>query len=145
MKKARTIMVIATLFIFAACKKDKSDSPRMDFISTGTWKLFGLSAQPGYDVDGDGYIDNDIYQFYDVCEKDNVYTFKKNGEYVIDEGASKCDPADPQVYNSHWEFRNGESKIMIDGDLGVIDELTSTTLVIKGEAMGQTFTFTYGR
>jgi hypothetical protein len=145
MKKVGNTIVVGMLFILIACKKDKSDSQRVDLISTGTWKLFGLTAQPGYDVDGDGYIDNNLYLFYDACEKDNIHTFRKNGEYQIDEGASKCDPADPQVYSSHWEFRNGESEIMIDGDLGVIEELTSTSLRIRGQIPGQAITFTFGR
>jgi len=145
MKKIHSLLVIGTLFLFVACKKDKSESARMDLITTGTWKLIGLTSQPGHDVDGDGNIDTDLYAFYDVCEKDNLYVFKRNGEYEINEGASKCDASDPQIYTSHWQFSNGETEIIIDGDKGTIDELTSSTLRIRGGYQGETYTFTFGR
>ena len=145
MKKVSTIIIVGMLCLFAACKKDKSESARMNLITTGTWKLNGLTAQPGLDLDGDGVIDNNIFMLYDVCEKDNIYSFKKNGEYEINEGTSKCDPSDPQVNTSDWKFVNNETEIIIDGDRGKIEELTSNILVIRGEAQGQTFTFTYGR
>ncbi len=145
MKKVNGLLVIATLFLFTACQKDKSESARMDLITTGTWKLIALTSQPGNDIDGDGIIDTDVFAFYDVCEKDNFYVFKRNGEYEVNEGASKCDASDPQVYTSHWQFSKNETEIILDGDTGKIEELTSSTLRISGEAQGQTYTFTFGR
>ena len=145
MKKISNLIIVSMLCLFAACKKDKSASARMNLITTGSWKLFGLTTQPGSDMNGDGIIDNDLFLFYEDCEKDNIYTFKRNGEYEVNEGASKCDPSDSQVGTSHWQFANSETEIIIAGDKGKIEELTSNTLVIKGELQGETLTFTFGR
>jgi len=145
MKKVINLITVGMLCFIVACKKEKSESARMNLITTGTWKLMGLTMQPGIDQDGDGVVDNDVFPFYDECEKDNFYTFKRNGEYEGNEGASKCDPSDPQVATTQWKFTNNEREIIIDGDRGKIEELTSNILVISGEAQGQTVTFTYGR
>jgi len=145
MKKVSIIVVVGLLCLSVACKKDKSESGRMNLITTGSWKLFGLTVQPGHDLDGDGIVDNDLFLMYDECEKDNIYTFKKNGEFEVSEGVSKCDPSDPQVSTSHWKFTNSETEIIIAGDKGKIEELTNSILVITGEVEGETLTFTFGR
>ena len=145
MKKVHHLLVIAMLLVVGACKKDKNESARMDLITTGTWKLVALTQSPGHDIDGDGTIDTDVFVFYDDCEKDNFYVFKRNGDYVGNEGATKCDPSDPQAATTHWQFSDNETKIIIDGDIGTIEELSSSLLVISGTAQGETYTFTYGR
>ena len=146
MKKVHLVLAIATLSLVAACKKDKSDdSARMNLITTGKWKLVALTSQPGHDVDGDGIADTDMFAFMDLCEKDNLIVFKKSGEYEVDEGPTKCDPSDPQVATSHWQFTNNDTGIIIDGDLGKIEELTNSLLVISGQLQGEKYTFTYGR
>ena len=145
MKQAYSIIAIVVVLIIAiGCKKDK-DSSRMGIITSGTWKLIALSTEPGYDVDGDGHIDTDLFAFYDLCEKDDYFTFKSNGTYEINEGPTKCDPSDPQVYTSDWQFANNETEIIIDGDRGVIEELTNSTLRIRAEQPGEKFIFTFGR
>ena len=146
MKKVHLLLAIAMLSLVVACKKDKSDdSVRMNLITTGEWKLVALTSQPGHDVDGDGIADTDMFAFMDLCETDNLIVFKKSGEYQVDEGPTKCDPSDRQVSTSHWQFTNNDTGIIIDGDVGKIEELTTSLLVISGQLQGETYTFTYRR
>jgi hypothetical protein len=145
MKKAYSIIVFAVLILIATgCKKDK-DGGRMGIITSGTWKIIALATEPGYDADGDGDIDSDLFALYDACEKDDYFVFRNNGSFEVNEGPTKCDPSNPQVYSSEWQFANNESEIIIDGDRGIIEELTNSTLRIRTESAGEKFTITFGR
>jgi hypothetical protein len=40
--------------------------------------------------------------------------------YITDEGATKCDPMDPQTSTANWSFNANQTKVTIDGDEGDI-------------------------
>ena len=74
----------------------------------------------------------------EACQRDNIWNFKSDGTYTVTEGASKCDPSDPDTVTSGtWQLTDSDTKIVID-DINeapqtlTIDELTSSTLKISG-------------
>ncbi|MBA2499864.1 MAG: lipocalin family protein [Chitinophagaceae bacterium] len=126
----KIIFFFATMmFVFViGCKKDKDViASNKDFLTTGSWKLSAVVS----DDDGDGtYETNDFINFLD-CFTDNYYIFKPNGELEVNEGAIKCDPADPQTDIANWQLTNNETTLVIEGDSYAIEELNTITLKLK--------------
>jgi hypothetical protein len=121
-------LVFVLLTVFSACKKDKKETPKSktDLLTTGQWKMTAFTVSPPMDLDGDGIVDSDVYATMGACEKDDYYIFKKDGTLEQNEGASKCDPLDPQTETVDWSFVNDEKEIIFIGTRATILELTAT-------------------
>jgi hypothetical protein len=137
MKKIQIVFAAGIMMFCLACKKESKTS-NTDLITSGNWKLSAITVNPGYDYNGDGTIDTDIYALYEPCEKDDYYTFKKNGTMEINEGSSKCDPSSPQVSTVDWQFANNEKSIIIDGEQATIVEISANRLQLKYDDYGET-------
>ncbi len=79
----------STLFFLAiSCKKSSDDDntpkTKTELLVQNTWK-FDNAKVSGADVSG----------LIDACDKDNTLTFTAAGGGTADEGASKCNAADP--------------------------------------------------
>lgn len=146
----KTIQLAVLLFAmfgvitFQACKKDKKDSTKTktELITTGSWKLTAYTINPAADLDFDGDTETNVFIYLDGCIKDDVTTFKTNGTAEGDEGATKCDAADPQTYSLTWSFTSNETKINIDGDEYNLIELTATTIKISSSYVDTGVTYT---
>jgi hypothetical protein len=70
----------------------------------------------------------------DPCEKDNFIKLTTTGTGTFDEGATKCDPTDPQTEPFNWNFTNNEATLHITDGTDSIDqtvaELTASKLVL---------------
>ena len=144
MKQLQTMIAISILMICLACKKENKEN-RMNLITSGSWKMIAFTVDPGYDYDWDGDIDTDIYAVTDQCEKDNLYLFKNTGALEINEGSTKCDASDPQVYAADWEFSNSERDIIIAGEEFHIDELSNARLKISQNDNGDMSVITFSK
>ena len=113
MKKTSLFIALA-LFLFASCNKKDKVMSKTDILTSGTWKITALVE----DNDGNGSYETDVYALLQPCTKDDYYTFRSGGQLEMNEGPSKCDPADPQTDNVNWQFTNNETKINIDGSAG---------------------------
>lgn len=84
-------------------------------------------------------LDGDTaYTFSELepCEKDDLTHFKKDGTAVDDDGATKCDPADPQTESYLWSFLTNETELQLNfgmGDVQVYDILTNDGTTLKIE------------
>jgi hypothetical protein len=100
-----TVLLLASVFVIA-CKKDSDSNnnntgkTKTELITSSTWKFD--NAKIGT---------TDISGFFDDCDKDNTVTFVSNGTGTADEGATKCDAADPQTTPFNWNFENNETSI----------------------------------
>ena len=78
-------------------------------------------------------LTNDDYASFEECERDNYKEFRSGGVYVENEGATKCDPADPQESTASWRI-SGDGKTLTISYFGFISlnyevvELTDNTL-----------------
>ena len=99
-----TTLILACSLLFGACKKnhDKDNNTpaktKTELISTGTWKFSTATVN--------GIPASSALQ---TCQKDNIMTFTSTGTGTIDEGASKCNGADPQTSPFTWNFASNET------------------------------------
>jgi hypothetical protein len=115
---------------FGACQKsgeDDNDQPptKTEILTSGSWRI------SGYEVDtlGDGTFEIDVYSLvFEDCDKDDFLVFKTSGDLDFDEGPSKCEDNDPQVYTLSWRLLDSDTKLEIEGDPYDIMELSNSTL-----------------
>src|SRR5215212_4945393 len=108
-------IVILSAILFFSCKKKDSDSPgtnKTTLITQGSWQFNSI----GTDADKNRTIEQDLGSFVSACVKDNTVMFSSSGSGTANEGASKCDPADPQTIPFTWVFASNETAISISGN-----------------------------
>jgi hypothetical protein len=130
-KTLRLVAPLLMLTAMACSKKDKAPT-KTDMLTSSSWKMTALRE----DNDGDGNFETDAFATLPSCSKDDVITFKANGQMTWDEGGSKCDPADPQSETLTWSFSNNETTLVIDSDPYTIEELSNANLKLKQVVAG---------
>jgi len=114
-----------------ACKKDSETKSKKDLLTTGSWHVSAYTVDPAIDFDGDGTDETNVYAVMDQCIKDDHTTFFENGTAELDEGATKCDPSDPQTMSLTWSINQEETKLEVQGIEYLIESLTETQMVLK--------------
>jgi hypothetical protein len=151
----KAALVILSVAVIAGCKKDDNKdngNSKTQMIASGSWKMTSDYIDPAEDVNGDGVPEHEILPFLETCEKDNLFSFTTDGTFTADEGASKCDPSDPQTQSTKWKFINNESLLVVgeanSADTVSIVELSAATLKLRSSLtlLGVTYseTVTYG-
>ncbi len=133
-KKTFTLLcslMLALVFVGTSCKKDEVKTSQ-DLIAAHSWKM------TGYTIAGISDLDD--------CEKDDIYTFDKDGEFQFDEGATKCFESDFQQLTGNWAISTSTSPetltITYDSGSKPIDESKITELI--EDRMVLTVEFTLG-
>jgi hypothetical protein len=151
MAKLATLGLFALLFI-TSCKKDDPVTPdKTALLTGGSWKLSAMTVDPA--IDWYGTPVKNVFPQLPACLKDDLTIFKANGIVNYDEGASKCDPNDPQTTSGTWAFNPEETILSITADGETtswdITKLTSTTVAadydITEEGVTYTFSVSYSR
>lgn len=127
-----TLIAVSAMFILASCSKDEEEvsKTRTELLTQADWKIVSDMNKSGSDPW------NDEISSYDACELDNYLSFKIDHTAVYDEGATKCDPSDPQIESGVWAFTDNDTRINLNGASFTLDELSATTLTIS-------FSYTY--
>jgi hypothetical protein len=138
MKQYAGLLLLGLSLVTFNCKKNEAEvQTNTQLISSSSWKY----DDSGLDINKDGVIDTNVPAGYLLqCDLDNQLTFKADGSGIVDEGASKCEPASPQTAPFNWEFKNGETEISFSspvfsgfgGDVK-IKSLTTTKLALQKE------------
>jgi hypothetical protein len=141
MKKILFTAIILSSF-FVGCKK-KEDKPataqtRTQLLTANNWTVTAFVASTP------GEADENMFGLFENCTKDDFIKFNPNFTVVTDEGATKCDPTDPQTETEIWSFGPNESTIIIDGDSQKIENLNATQLKMSTADVvdGKTYTYT---
>ena len=147
MKNVIQLLSIATLvFTLFACKKDTVPPTKTELLTAHAWKITAAEGT----ING---VKRDLFTTAPACEKDDIETFKTDKTYIGDQGATKCDPTDPQTEQGKWAFSTNETKL----DITVIDsgssftitydvlELTADKMVLKFTAGTNSGTTTFGK
>ena len=129
-----TVAAGALLFIFSCKKNDSGGQTNMQLITAAAWKYDTAAIDLNLDGTAETALPPGIIE---SCDEDNIVTLKDDGTGTVDEGASKCDPGDPQSVAITWTFKNNETVINIpdtifgniSGD-AQIKALTATKLTL---------------
>jgi hypothetical protein len=131
-----TIRLVLFCLIINSCSKSNSvQKTKMQLLTQSTWKY----DTAGVDLNGDGTIDAAFPAGYlQDCEKDNLLTFNNDSTGTVDEGATKCNSADPQTVDFTWSFNTAQTDITsstaifngVGGDI-TITSLTATQLHLE--------------
>ncbi len=136
MKKITLMAAALALITISSCKKDEeTKKTNTDHLTASPWKMTKMTVNPGIDF-GNGILVTDLYAFAEACSKDDTEKFNVGGKGVSDEGATKCDPADPQTTPFNWAFTSGESKLIFDTDTFNVATLNESTLNLTTEIDG---------
>ncbi len=127
LKRNSFILITGLVFgVLSSCKEDDPEPLKAETQaillagqkgSSKSWKLTAASYQEGSSASTDINLD--------ACILDNVYLFTNNDDqsYKATEGATTCDPADPNVVEAgNWTFT-------LDGEILIVlpDEVTYST------------------
>ena len=105
----------AFFLLLLACKKDPVDSgeqtPVIELLtnnSSKTWQVKdGVAKQ--------GELEVNLIASQNPCVTDNQITLYSDFSYEFKEGATKCNPDDPDtILKANWELAADESSITID-------------------------------
>ncbi|KAB2917679.1 MAG: hypothetical protein F9K23_04665 [Bacteroidetes bacterium] len=128
--KLMLVAVAALALTATSCKKDADENPtpspapaptKTQLLTAKSWRMTSMKV---------GTMD--YIGFLPACQKDDFMTFKTNFTVIDDEGATKCDPSDPQVETSAWSFINNETAIVSEStDTLKILKLTADTLRVE--------------
>jgi hypothetical protein len=103
------LMILALSIAWASCGKSNSNNnnSNVTLLTKSTWKF----DTAGIDGNKDGKIDQEDNSL-ESCFKDNTYVFNKDSTVVMDEGATKCNAADPQTSSYAWSITNTNPAVL---------------------------------
>ena len=135
------LLVLIVAFLYSCKKDDVSPPTKTELITKADWKAVNIEA----DTVGVFFT---VWPLLDACAKDDITTYKADHTYKVVEGASKCDPADPDIFDSGtWQFSGDETLLIQNGSENYkIEELTETSLKVSitDPGSGYKFRFSYG-
>lgn len=126
------LLTFAFALFLGACDDDSNNASNTDKLTDGQWKL--TAAVATFTFNG-AQQTVDVYGNLPACDKDDTAEFKRDGSLVSDEGATKCDPSDPQQTTGAWVFTQNETHLVVTGtdfdfDAEIV-ELTDATMRVK--------------
>ena len=121
MKNIKAFLITGLLLI-AACQKSGTSIDAEATLTTGRWQLTGA----GVIIPGSSTT-IDVFSQVPTCLSDNFYTFGADGTLTVDEGATKCDPSDPQTSTGNWKLLDNNTKLQGVDITGASN--TSTTVI----------------
>lgn len=121
MKKYSIIaLIISILMGGSSCKKETESIPRKQTIIAKSWKMTSFIM-----VDTTGAEEEMFSALFQPCRQDNLYQFAADGSYKQDEGATKCDTTDQQIYETGtWTISSDESKMTLTPSGETTSDLT---------------------
>ncbi|MCF8238393.1 MAG: lipocalin family protein [Saprospiraceae bacterium] len=130
--------LLAISLTMGACKKDDDTQSTSDILIEGKWDLTAATINPGVEI-FPGIVVNDLLIDEEPCDADDLTIFNADGSSAGDEGATKCDPSDPQNYNNGtWSLSSDEKTltISIEGTLiaFIVKSASSSKLVLETAA-----------
>jgi hypothetical protein len=153
--KILSFVLVVSFLAFQGCKDDEETATitpaaktKTELISASPWIVSAGTVSPGMPY-GEGNLITDLFSMSEPCEKDDETIFKADGTGSSNEGASKCNPEDPQEYDTFtWTFNSEETELIQDGDTLSISALSETNMVVTTilieDGTSYTVTATFG-
>ena len=132
-KSALVTIAAAFTLLFSACQKDddtNTETSGQEILTSGQWMVTAATANPPVTIGGIPF--SNLYLVAPTCLKDNYYVFKTDGIAELNEGATKCNPTDPQTLSQTWSLSSDEKSITINTTQYTVLELTQTRFRVSG-------------
>lgn len=150
MKKLIIFLTIINIISLSSCKKDE-DLTQTQLLCRASWILSASVINPAYFFEDVGAI-TDYYAVLPTCIRDDLWIFKENESYSLEEGATRCDPSDPKIFDhGTWASSLDFTTIVLTSNMYYnsveydILELTEQTLTIERiiyDTLSNIFTWT---
>lgn len=122
MKKIFIIIFISTMMLgLGACSNsdDNTSTPannnsptKTELLTAKPWKKVAETVSPAQNIGG--RMVTDLYAEEEACNNDDLYIFNTDKTFKYDEGATKCDPSDPQIWaTGTWVFNSDETQMIV--------------------------------
>ncbi|HMQ47648.1 MAG TPA: DUF5004 domain-containing protein [Saprospiraceae bacterium] len=139
-------MTLICLLLVNSCKKEKDTLDKTQLLTNGSWKLTTMTVEPA--IDWFGTPVTNVYLQLPTCVKDDLTIFKSNGIINYDEGASKCNPNDPQTTTGTWTFNTDQTILSIttngsSTESWDISELTDTRFEAEYPVIEEGVTYSF--
>ncbi len=132
--KALLLLIVAATISTTACKKDDDKNSTEDNLTSAD--CWSQTKDELYDAASNTWIESPI----DACTKDDCTQFKSDKTIAFDEGATKCDPSDPQTGTGTWSLSSDGKTLSFTQDAvtfsGEVIESSKTKLVLEIEFLG---------
>ncbi len=154
--KRFSISILASLLLLMSCNKDDDgggNTPpptvnKTQLLTAKNWRITAHNVDPAIDIDNNGTQENNLLPFYAACDLDDIRKFNTNGSYTFEEGATKCDPNNPQVYQTGtWLWNSDNTRLITTASSNVsvdalVPTLNATTMVLVTTVVSNGVTYT---
>lgn len=152
--KTLAMFAIAASLSLTSCDKDDDDDEepaptRSELLVSQQWSLIAFNVEPALDWDQDGTQENNLIPYVGACTLDDFWLFQANGNYTSEEGASKCNPNDPQIIESgQWLWNSDQTRLILNANSqtfeATVTSITASQLIWEYVIVnnGVTYTFT---
>lgn len=139
--RSTALLILITVLVvgIGSCKKDTAAvaKSKTELLTQSNWKIVKEESKTGTGA----WVDNTSTL---ACEKDNNIVFRTNATLELNEGATKCNPTDPQISGTGtWSFLTSETQLQVvvtgspSAFIYSLDQLDENTLVIsRSETIG---------
>ncbi len=122
------VLFLGAMATLSSCKKDDKQVTPQNLISAKPWIVTGAT------VDG-----TDAYGSLASCVRDDVFRYNADGSYTLEEGDSKCDASDPQIFaRGNWTYDESTQVLVMTQTSGAgfsgtvkVTELTASKLTME--------------
>ncbi len=148
MKHLLIYLLVASMGIAStSCKKDTvSATPtKTELLTNKNWIATAVTVSPALPIGGT--LITDYYSQLPSCSKDDFIRFETPSTYKEDEGAVKCNNADPQTVIGTWTFNGDQSVVTTSTATGGtqsynIVEITDSSLKYSVAVVSNGVTYT---
>lgn len=150
MKKVFLLAMMSSALVWSSCGDDtEGNNPEpqktaREYLIDGDWLLLKATITPPIVIDlfGQQITISDLRDLDEAepCDRDDLVRFKEDGSIENDEGATKCDPSDPQTYpGGIWTLSSDGKTLTIvdDSDTTVVSVTQLDDSNMKGTSIIQ--------
>lgn len=135
MKHAKYLFLLLIVISVSlwGCKKTDSPKSKTGYLTQKPWVLIGEKKKTVTGSTETEWLD--VFKDRQPCNLDNTYMYTVSGEYIADQGASKCSDADPQTFKSRWAWQPSVDNVdffeYATGDVRMVVQLDDQILTIE--------------
>ncbi|WP_113662101.1 DUF5004 domain-containing protein [Pedobacter nanyangensis] len=143
--KIRLLPFLFTILALLSCEtptdylepgKDKKEGAAITNLEGTKWKVTSMIV--GQEVSG---VKNeaDLFLIAENCSKDDLVHFNAGGNFIYDEGPTKCDPDAPQQESGTWSLSADKKKLTLTSN---IINNTDSPIVYEAAIVNKNLTLT---